>query len=118
MKRLQPRVGGRVESFEDVDRQLRNLQDRIDELQKNPLMRGKFIAGVKLANNTNTPVRHGLGRIAKVLASPLYAITGAVTPGLVRDRTRLLSDQFDPTQYVVLYADTVGTTVYVDILIY
>lgn len=117
-RRQLPRVGGRVQSFQDVDRQLRNLQDRVDELQRNPLFRGKFFAGVELANNVDVPIRHGLGRMARVLASPLYAIVGVVTPGLVRDRTRLLADQYDPSQYVVLRADTVGTTVYVDLWIY
>lgn len=117
-RRFLPKVGGRVLTIEDAERQIRNLHERVDELQKHPLLRGKLIERVELPDNTNVPVRHGLGRIAKVLASPPYAVTGSVTPGLIRDRTRLLADQYDPAQYVVLYADTVGTTVYVDLLCY
>ncbi len=116
--RLIPRAGGRVQTLEDAERQIRNLQERLDELQTNPLLRGHFIGGVELPDNTNVPIYHGLGRIARLLYSPPYAIAGSVTPGLVRDRTRLLTDQYDPTKYVVLYADTVGTTVYVDLWVY
>ncbi len=116
-KRLIPALLTRIADAA-VDRAVRNIQLRIDELQAIPLLRGRPIHGIELPNDTNVPVKHGLGRTAHVLISPPYGLGGGITPGLVRDRTRVLADQYDPSQYVVLYADTVTATVYVDIWVY
>ncbi len=100
---------------EAVDRILRNIQDRITQLQDIRLIRGKFVEGIELPDQTNVPVRHGFGRPARAFPSVPYAVSGTVTTGgILRDRTRLVADEFDPAQYVVLYADGWGTTMYVD----
>jgi hypothetical protein len=100
---------------EALDSVLRNVQQRIDQLQGVAIVRGKLVTGIELPDQTNIPVRHGFGRPARAFVSVPYAISGLVTTGgILRDRTRLVSEQFDSSQYVVLYAAGWGTTMYVD----
>lgn len=102
-----------------TDQVLRNVQDRIDELQGIPLLGGRSIRGIELPDATPVPVRHGLGRIPTVLISPPYFKATPAATGHVRDRTRgSLSAQFDPSLYVVLYAEDWGITAYVDLWVY
>src|SRR5688500_7448397 len=99
---------------ETVDRVLRNIHARITQPQDIRLIRGKHVEGVGIPDQTNVPVRHGFGRPARAFLSAPYAIAGSATTGSIRDRTRLTADEFDPAQYVVLFAEDWSTTMYVD----
>lgn len=63
----------------DADNNVINLDDRLQKLEANALLRGRFIAGVSLLNAIATPIRHHLGRL------PLGFLdagkTGAVAAG-------------------------------------
>lgn len=115
--RLLPALLKRI-ADETIDSVVRNIHQRIDQLQRNPLMGAKFIKGIELPDAVDVPVRHGLGRQASILVSPPYAKTGSVVTGHIRDRTRLEADAFDPSQFIVLQAEDWGTTVYVDVVCY
>lgn len=116
MIRLIPRIAAHA-ADEALDRIFRNVHERIDQLQGLLATRFKLIESVELPDNTDVPVRHGLGRMARVFHSTPWAISGSVTTGHIRNRTRLVADKYDPTQYVVFQADDWGTTMYIDLLL-
>lgn len=113
-RQLKPAAVGKL-SDEKVRR---NHEERIDELQKVEIVRGRLFRGVELPDQTNVPIHHGLGRIAVVIPGVPYAKSGSVTTGgILRDRTRLY-DNADPRNNAVLYAEGWGTTMYVDVWIF
>lgn len=116
-KRLKPAL---TDTLKDpaAEKIRRNQDERIDELQGIPLVRGKLIKAVELPDATNVPVHHALGRVATVIPGAPYALGGSVTSGSIRDRSRVLSDQYDPRQYAVLFAEGWGVTMYVDVWVF
>lgn len=116
-RRFTPPISARQQDAE-ADRVRRNADERITEIQKVPIVGGFLVRGVKLPDATNVPVHHGLGRQVVALPGVPYALSGSVTTGgILRDRTRLL-ENYDARQYVVLYAEGWGTTMYVDLWIF
>lgn len=117
-RRFTPPISARLPDQES-DRVRRNSDERVTEIQKIPIVGGFLVRGVKLEDSINTPVHHKLGRIATVIPSVPYATSGSVTTGgIIRDRTRLTADKYDPRHYAVLYAEGWGTTMYVDLWIF
>lgn len=114
-RRLKPALA--ISAREEGERARRN-EERIDELQDVEIVRGKLFQAIELPDSTNIPIHHALGRIATVIPGVPYATSGSVTTGgILRDRTRLVSE-YDPRQYAVLYAEGWGTTMYVDVWIF
>ncbi len=96
----------------------KNTDDRIDELQKVEIVRGRLYRDRELPAATDVPIHHALGRVPVVLIGVPYSKAGTPTAGFIRDRTRGVSDKFDPKEYVVLRADDYGVTMYVDLWIF
>lgn len=92
----------------------RNHEQRITELQAEPILGGKWVRDVELLDGVATPVAHGLGRRPYVLMSPPRTRTGGVTSGRIIDRT-LREAAYDRNQHVVLRADGFTIPVYVDV---
>ena len=97
---------------QDPDRVIRDLQQKIRELQALPLTSARVIQVVTLADSALTPVRHGLGRI------PIWVrestVRGATSSGRIvetRDGT------LDRTQFVALTATGWGATITIDLLV-
>lgn len=106
-------------SDETAERARRNHDERISELQDVPIVRGRLFREIELPNATDAPIHHGLGRIATVIPGAPYSKDGAEsTGGILRDRTRLTTDKYDPRNYAVLRASGWSTTMYVDVWIF
>jgi hypothetical protein len=112
-RQLRPAAVGKL-SDEKVRR---NHEERIDELQKVEIVRGRLFRGIELPDQTNVPLHHGLGRIAVVIPGLPYATGGSVSAGSIRDRTRAV-DTVDPRNYAVLFAEGFGVTMYVDVWVF
>ena len=109
----------RLKLDDETAEQVRRSHDEaIRELQGISLLRGKAIPGVELPDAKLVAVPHGLGRIARVLWSPPYSLSGTPATGHIRDRSREFASRYDPAQYLVLQADNWGVTMYVDLWVY
>lgn len=91
----------------------RNLVLMIRELQSIRITQGKLIANVELADATDTPIQHGLGRPALIFVSP---VRGSSTSGRIEE-TRDIAN-FDRNSTTVLQANGFGATVTVDVWIF
>lgn len=65
----------------DVDNNIIDLDDRLQKVEQNALLRGHAIAGVSLPNATPTAIRHHLGRVP--LGFLEMGKTGAVAAGYI-----------------------------------
>ncbi len=113
--RLLPPILTRIKD-EAVDRVLRNIQARIDQVQRIPIVGGVLFRDVEIGNNGNRWIRHSLGRRAAVLVSPPRG--GASTSGRITDITEDAGVSEDRTKVVVLRAAGWGTDITVDVWIY
>lgn len=101
-----------------AERARQNADERIRELQAVPIVAGKLLKRVFLADDTITPVPHGMGRPVSTFVSPPVRANGGsgTNPRILR-----LPDNgdADPNQYVALYSEGWGTNgVYVDIWVF
>lgn len=94
-----------------AERVRQSHRDAIKELQSEPLIGTRVIRDVELANATETPIAHRLGRRAVVLVSPPR---GASSTGRIEE---VRSSTYDPTKYVVLEANGHGATITVDLVL-
>jgi hypothetical protein len=97
---------------DDAEQVRRSHHDAIAELQKQPAVALKAIAGVELPDGVTVQVAHGLGRAPVFVRESIPR--GAVTAGLlVEVRTGV-----DRTKYVALVATGWGATITVDLEVF
>ena len=92
-----------------VERQFRNLDERVKELVKRPAMSGEVLLDVELPNGTQVLIPHGQGRPVSVFPS---GIRGASSSGRIEESRDTTNDR---SQYIVLEAKGFGATITVDL---
>jgi hypothetical protein len=95
----------------DLERVRRNHHDAIAELQKLPLAGARILRDIVMVDGAVTPIAHGLGRPAFVLASPPR---GGVTAGRIEE---IRDGSHDRNRYAVLKASGWGASITVDVLV-
>lgn len=98
---------------------IRQVTDqRIREIQSVPILGGKLIKDVELADDVDVTVAHGLGRTPAYFLSPPRVFFGGLTTGRITDRRLALYDVIDTRKVLVLRAVGWGGTVVVDIWVF
>lgn len=99
--------------LEDRDAELVRLEHerKIVELQKQPLVQGKPLTGIVLADGVTTAIAHGMGRPVLVFVSP---VRGAVSAGWIAESR---DGSYDRSKFVVLTASGFGAAVTVDLVV-
>lgn len=102
---------------DQAERVHRNIEQRLLEIQASPALSSMTLANVVLADNAETVVPHGLGRIPTVLVSPPM---GAASGGVIRDfgsKSPLTGVINDRTKSILLRCDGFGAAITVNIVV-
>lgn len=92
-----------------IDRLLGNLDERIKQIVGVAMLGGYIKRDVELADATDVPIAHELGRPASVFLSPPRNPSSSGRIEEVR------SDSFDLSKYTVIRATGYGATITVDV---
>lgn len=112
VRRLQAPVSLHVED-PALERVRRNHDERIRELQAQPIVGGKLVKDIELPDGSDVFVSHGFGRVAYFFLSP-PRYTHAATTGRIHDRRLGNFAEYDPRNSLCLRANGWGGTIYVD----
>jgi len=96
----------------DLDGNTVNLDDRLKQLEASPLLRGRQIDDIALANATDVDVRHLLGR--EWTGWFVVDTTGAAAAGRIDGSTAA----YDKASFLRLRATGYGATITVSIWVY
>jgi hypothetical protein len=102
----------RVESLPAAEQARRVHEECILELQKQPATGLRVLEDVALADATETPIAHKLGR--KPLWVQASCVRGALNAGRIEE---VRSGSYDRTRVVVLKATGFGATVTVEVVV-
>lgn len=100
---------------ETLDRVIRNIHQRIDEIAGVRLVRGRLIQGVKLADGVETPVAHDLGHRAILFIGVPRQGNFSASNGRLMDLTDIRADKINSYTHSMLKATGFGGTLTVDI---